>query len=260
MKLVFALACLLSSLVWAQWTPHSRDASGRHEAVAPSGCATTDTALPHDEFLEGWQVTDGENTWNFTDGGSDIVLDRNSDTTALTTGKPTGACDRAIKIVADLADVTAGYYRWNRGSAITAGTDIDFYFSIYIPTGGGMQTAENLGIISFGAGTTPATSKRVYCNLILAAGATKIYANGATSSSYVDSASNLSLDAWHNIKIHTDVAADAAGSYIQIDGGTAKTFQRGPNNFQYTFIGAVDSLTIGDSTTNWVDVIAINTP
>lgn len=230
-----------------------RDPAFVRKTVAGSSCATTDTSIPHDELLEGFQTasTGYENTW--VQYGTTANITAYADTSALTTGKPTGACDRAWKLVIP-SDGTETYAKWTRGSGISTGTTIDTVFYVYLsalPANG-----KSLYILSLSGNSYDLIGRvHIYNNV----GAGLIHWQASVNSNYV----SFTAGEWHKITIHLD--STAANSYMQVDAGTQEAFTRNTaagKDLREVYLMQPESLEPGDAdgVSVYIDLICVNTP
>lgn len=231
-----------------------RDPAFVRKASVGSSCATTDTSIAHDELLEGFQTasTGYENTW--VEYGTTANITAYADTSALTSGKPTGACDRAWKLVVP-SDGTETYAKWTRGSAISNSVTVDVVFYMYISA---LPAAGHpfMPFVIAGEYLDPIVRVHIYNNY----GDCLIRAQTSTSSDYI---SGFTAGAWHKIAIHLD--ATPANSTFTVDSGTAMPFTRitGPyTDISVICIGPQESLNAGDADgiSLYIDLICVNTP
>lgn len=216
-----------------------------------AACATSDTSLAHDEFLEGWGTPGPENTWT-TNSSVNITYDEDADTAARTENKPTGACDTALLVTVNAGSTASGSVYWNRGSAIAAATTVDHIFYLYFTSV--PDVTEQFAMVAAGNSSSQGSGRQWWLYVTNAAGALSFQARGSTYSAVVAGSSNQ----WMKVRIHAD--ATAASSFLQIDDGATNTFTRANVDFQYLHIGAIAEVTSGDNATYYADLIAINTP
>lgn len=249
---------LLASVVVAdaQGVLLGRQRQERKAGAAVASCATTDTTLGRDQFLEGFQtvttgVNDG-NSWTYTEVGTTANIDTYHDTTALTTGKPTGACDRGMRIVAP-SDGTETYGQWNKGSEI----DVDagglvVVFHIYVETALDDTESVYVGGAVNGAGNTC-----FFVNMRNSGGNTQLQ----TSASTVASWTTVSTGTWVEVKVTLDAAAAAGGCSVTYNGASGGTFTRiAARDLQTLKLGCVSGLESGDTPTFAWDLVAIDVP
>lgn len=221
--------------------------------IGGTACATSDTSLPHDELLEGFQTatTGYENTWAET--GTTANITAAADSTALTSGKPAGACNQAWKLVVP-TDGTETYTQWNRGSSINPTTQAaTFTFYVYIETP--PDNGEVFYIFSLGSVTSPATAV-ARISLRNTTGTITLTAVGSSSSADV----TVTTGAWHKVATYIDTSTTGNLSTLTIDGGAANGFNRNTTAMQYLSLGATSSLEANDSGTLWFDLVCLNTP
>lgn len=218
-----------------------------------AACATSDTSLPHDTLLEGFQTatTGYENTW--TETGTTANITEAADSTALTTGKPTGACNQAWKVVFP-ADGTETYAQWDRGSVIDVAVtaiNVVFYLLVESP----MDAGETSLILSGSETTNPSASQCFEVALGRTGSNTEVWAIGATAASKTV----ITTGAWHKIDVHIDTTA--ANSTISVDEAAPNSFTRSSTwDVRYMNIGGVRGIDVNDNATIWFDVICVNTP
>lgn len=217
------------------------------------GCSSSDTTVPHDTFLEGFQTatTGYENTWS--EFGTTANITPAGDSSALTSGKPTGACNQAIKFVMP-SDGTETYIRWNRGSLLdidSVGLDLVFYIYVEDLIATDLQQY-NMVVLS--SGDTIGTYA-TYLALGRSGANTYLNANGADASANII----FTRNAWHQVNLH--LHSIAGGSYINVDGGSNQPFTRVVGvDFQYLWFGSVSGLAASENNTIWFDLICLNTP
>ena len=220
-----------------------------------SVCATTDTALPYDHFLEGFQTaTTGVNDGNAWTVAADVgtgTIDRYYDTSALTTNKPNGCCDRAWRIVLP-TDGTETYTTWDRGTNYTlnVGGALTHVFHLYVQTA--PDPSETYSIYRYGAAATGSGDSIQITNV---AGTIQINASGQTNSSNI----TISTGQWYKVTLYQDTSYAGATSWISVDDGTQQTFQRTANyTVRYLSLGASSGLQANESGTFIIDLIAID--
>jgi hypothetical protein len=215
-------------------------------------CSTSDTPLDHDQLLEGWQNTGAENTWNSWVGTETVTFDANFDTSALTTGKDTGQCDRGVQVTVGTAAGDESLY-WNRGSAVTiASNPTRFTFNIYVTTA--PDAGENFTIAAINTTTTGSGSVNTWINLRNNGGTLEVQAEGNSSSAW----NALTANSWNTIVI--DLAATAANSTITVNGGTPATYTYLGTTWQYFHYGAVQNHALNENAVFVLDLLAVDFP
>lgn len=237
------------------FTPRLRGQSVYYARPAAGGaCATSDTVLAHDEMLFGWETGDAPGgTWTGptnVNSADAATIDSAYDTSALTSGKPTGACNVGLRTT---FTGTSGYdtERFDRGSAIAVGTNVDIRWYIYIQTIFSVRS----NILIAGANVDPTGGISFACELRDDGGGTpEIRAGGVTDSAFIAT----TLNAWHLIHVHIDATNTA--SSVSVDGGAAQTFTSSAGSgIRYVYVG-ISTGTAG-VTGQWVtDLLAVNTP
>jgi hypothetical protein len=218
-----------------------------------AGCATTDTSLAHDYILEGFETAttgfnDG-NSLNVTENPNSDNIDGYYDTSALTTGKGTGQCNRGLQVVAPVGGPDT-YVSWDYGSAIDVDTiqlTIRFYF--YINTA--PDASELVAIFSLAA-AGPLTGVSAGVDVFNNAGSILMRAGGTDTSNWI----TVSTGQWYVVTITLDTARAAGGSSINVAGST-QTFQRTTWDPRYFHLGAFD-LGGTDSGTFTFDLLAVD--
>lgn len=234
--------------------------SGRRSTTAIAGggggCATADHGT-FDEMLYGWESSEVSlGTWtgptNVNDGDS-ATFTTNYDTSALSTGKPTGACNVGLRCVVTGANAFDAY-RFARGSAIAAGTaNVDFRFYVYIQTI--LSGTGRIPIMVAGQGVDPSGG------LVFSVewrddggGVNEVRASATTDSAWLA----LTANSWNKIHVHVD--ATNTNSTIAVNDGGAQTFSSSATNaLQYAYVGACFA-GAGAAGTLVFDLLAINTP
>lgn len=248
MNRIIPIALLLASLVFTASADFRRLLlAGRVSA----SCATTDTTVPHDVLLEGWQTGAGENTWtNIGDSAKMNIID----TTAYTSGKPAGACDKAF-VLTNGTDGVEAFKLWDNGSAIvTSSTALDVVFSLYVETSPGNNDAFIFLTANNNVSTTtasPVFDAALYNN----AGTLQIGIGGTAATALY---TNVTAGTWNTIKIHIDTTA--ANSYWQLNGGSTIGFTNANTSARYFRQGAVSALDANDTGTVIHDLLHIDTP
>jgi hypothetical protein len=239
-------------LAW--WPQNFEPRIGFTNSLAGGGaaCSTSDTPLAHDQLLEGWQNSGAENTWNSWVGTDTVSFDANFDTSSLTTGKDTGACDRGVQVTVTTAAGDESLY-WNRGSAVTiASNPTRFTFDIYVTTA--PDASENFTIVSINTTATGSGSVNTWINLRNNGGTLEVQAEGASSSAWAA----LTANSWNTIVV--DLAATAANSTIAVNGGTANTYTYLGTTWQYFHYGAVQNHALNENAVYVLDLLAIDFP
>ncbi len=238
--------------VW--WPQNFQPRIGYTNSLASASCATADTTLDHDQLLEGYGAGGAENTWLSWVNVDVATYDQNFDTSALTTGKPTGACNTGVQVTINNTSGNESLY-WDRGSAVTlASQAVDFYAYLYVTTE--MDASENFTIISLNATATGSGSVTVWVNLRSNAGAMEVSAEGGNSSTW----GALVENSWNLIKVHMDTATTGNTSYIQVNGGSTLGFNRSGTEFRYVHIGAVQNHAVNEAATYVLDLITADFP
>lgn len=221
-------------------------------AAAGGSCATSDTVLAHDEMLFGWGSGDDPTPWtgpvNITSADS-VTFDTNYDTSALTTGKPAGACTTALR--STLSGV-AGHdtYQFDRGSIIGVGTAVRIQFYIYVQSN---LSASRIAILTAGTNSDPTGGISVSVEFQTDT-VPQVRADAATSSAWI----SFTANSWNLVDVN--VAAVAASSTIAVNGGTAQGFTSSAvSGVRYVYVGGC---AVGAGLTGqWVtDLVAVNTP
>lgn len=214
-------------------------------------CATSDTALAHDEMLFGWESGDNPTAWtgpSSVTGADSVTFNTSYDTSALTTGKGTGQCNVGLR---STLTNNAGYdtYQFDRGSAIGAGTTVDVRFYIYVQVN---VSASRIGILCGGQNSDP-TGGLSFAVEMQTDTVPQVRGDGTTSSSWI----SLTTSSWNLIHVHID--ATAASSTIAVNGGSAQGFTSGVSGVRYIYVGGCAVGAGLDA--QWVtDLIAVNTP
>lgn len=217
-------------------------------------CATTDTDVPYDEFLEGFQTdttgTNDGNAWAAALVGTTANIDCWKDTTALSDNKQAGACDRAWYVSLP-TDGTETFIRYDRGSSIDLDTQpIDVYFDVWIDTA--PDAGESYVILMLR--NTEAGSAVARCYLKNNSGTLQMWGNGDTTSTAI----TVSASTWIPTRMHIATDGDA-NSYIAI-GSTTNTFERTVNDFRWISFGAPEGLDANDSGAFYLDRVCVNSP
>lgn len=216
-------------------------------------CATSDTALAHDEMLYGWGAGDDPTPWTGPTSVTDVDAANfvtNYDTSALTTGKPTGACNTGLQCT--LTGTGGGHdtYQFDRGSIIGVGTTCDIRFYVYVQT---PLDSSRITILNAGQSGDPDSGRN--CSVELQTdGVPQVRGDNVTSSAWI----SLTENSWNLIHLHSD--ATPASSSISVNGGTPELFTSSATvGIQYVYVGP-GSLAAGRSCVWVTDLVAVNTP
>jgi hypothetical protein len=219
-----------------------------------AGCATSDTTLPHDQLLEGWGAGGAENTWTSWVGTDTVSFNQNFDTSALTTGKPTGACDTGTQVTVTTAAGDESLY-WDRGSAVTmASQAVDHYHYLYVTTE--PDAGEAFVYISLNASATGSGSITTWIKMRSNGGQMEVQAEGASASAWVA----ITENSWNKIKVHMDTATTGSTSYIQVNDGATQGYNRFGTEFRYVHYGAVQEHAINENAVYVLDLITADFP
>lgn len=245
------IALLASTLVAAAQLGDPAFVSSLIAPVTASSCATSDTPTSHDELLEGFQTatTGYELTW--TQAGTTANITAAADSTALTSNKPTAACNQAWKLTVP-TDGTETYAMNDRGSEIDIDSvNLDFSIAFYV------ETAPDAGESYMLVQTLNASDSTVFfVRLNNSAGTVQVRAEGPSST---PSYTNISTGTWNVITVHLDTTLGSC-SYA-VNGGASIAFTRtASRDYRKLRIGAPNSLEANDSGTVWFDVICVNSP
>lgn len=243
---------LVPKLRAQDYLPHRRKAF-RSVAAGGGACATSDTSLAHDEMLFGWEGGDDPTPWTgptlITDVDA-VTFDTAYNTSGLTTGKPSGACDIGLR--ATLTGTGGGHdsYRFDRSSLISVGTTVDVRCYVYIQT---LLVGARISILIGGAATNPDGSRNFAVELQTDT-VPQVRGDGATSSAWI----NLTENSWNLIHVHSN--ATNTSSTIAVNGGSAQGFSTSATaGIQYMYVGT--GFTSAGKTCVWVtDLLAVNTP
>lgn len=222
--------------------------------IPPPVCATANTVLLHDEMLYGWEAIDNSTPWtgplNITDVDA-ATFDTAFNTSALSTGKPVGACDTALRCT---FTGVSGYdtYRFDRGSIIAVGTNVDIKFYVYVqaPISGVSRSS----ILVAGTSAAPTGGLAFAVELRDNGGVNEIRADNVTSSAWIA----LTANSWNLIHVHID--ATNTLSTVAVNGGAAQGFtSSATQGIQYVYAGAC--FAGATAAGQWVtDLVAVNTP
>lgn len=220
----------------------------------PSTCATTDTAIAHDETLEGFQTetTGYESGWFTGETNTDGTIDHYYDSSAI--AFPDEACDRSLRVVANAANGNEVYASFDRGSTIDTDTsDIDIVFYVFIedaPDANG----NTYNIWTCGNSATPGTSNLVTITINNTGGEIRLtLTSNGTTAAYVTTQGSVV-----RIAIHIDITA--AESTVTWNAESPVTFTRTGFDLRYFSVGIAQNLGAGENGAYVFDVIAINTP
>lgn len=201
-------------------------------AAAGGACATANYGT-FDEMLYGWESGDAPGgTWtgptDIIDTGVDsITYDTTYDTSALTTGKPTGACNVGLRCT---LTGTAGFdsKRFDRGSTVAAGTAIDLEFHIYVQAN---LSSSRIGIFTGGQNPDP-TGGNSFTVEFQTDSVPQVRGSGDTDSEW----QSLTANSWNRVRIHID--ATAANSTITVNSGSAAGFTSSSvSGVRYIYVG-----------------------
>lgn len=212
-----------------------------------SSCATTDTSLPHDTLLEGWQAG-GENTWTNTGDTAKIDI---IDSSAFTTGKPAFLCNSSL-VCSNGTDGVEGFKLLDLGSTInTASTAINITQWIYIHTAPGNN--DLIRVFTINNSVSSATSSEVAgINVTNAAGT--VWIGLSSSITYT----NIPTGEWVKVAIHLDTTSSS--STFTVNDGDSQSFTNANTQFRYVRIGAPASLDANDTGIMLFDGLHIDAP
>lgn len=215
-------------------------------------CSTSLLTDGSDTLLEGWEGDGTEQTW--TEAGTAGRLTFGGDSSALTSGKVTGLCDKALRFDNSAGSGAENWARWDNGGDIDCNSvTVNVTFYIYIVTP--MDDAENFNIFSANPTTTISTTDVGGIRLSRTTGVSTISARGAASSTE----QSLVDGQWNKVELHFDTTA--ASSTITVNGGTPATFTRGATGImRYFNVGALSTLDAADVCEFWIDGVQVNTP
>lgn len=250
--LIFTLVMLVSFPCLAP----TRVVRGNSEAAKPivsgGGCATTDTVLAHDVFLFGWESGDS-GTWTSWVGTDTVTYNTSFDTSALTTGKPSGACDVGVEVAVSTTSGDESLF-WDLGSTFDyTSNPLDTTFYIYVTTA--MDSGENFTVVSLNTSTTGSGSISAWVNLRNNAGTLEMQCEASSSSAWVA----LTANSWNKVRVR--LLGGASASFLDInDAASPATFTSVGNAFRYFHYGAVQNHAANEACTYIIDLVAINTP
>jgi len=254
MKRILLISLLLLAVIFTVSADRRRLLGVRNVAGA---CATSDTTIPHDTLLEGFQVvtTGYENTWAAGGTGTSVTFDPYADTSAITSGKAAGQCDRAMKLTIVAADVLEQSVYYDHGTIDADTVAVNYSCRIYvtvIPDGtevvypvaaNNNVSPNNSGDAAFRIGITTNGANVM------------IRARGTTDSAIIP----VNINTWNLIEVHLDPTA--ASSTITVNGGTPESFTRTTAiDPRYVHIGSYGVQALGTSATLYIDSITANTP
>lgn len=226
----------------------------KQAAAGGGSCATSDTVLAHDEMLFGWETGDDPTTWTGPTNIFDIdamTFDAAYNTSALTTGKPAGACDTGLRMTYVSA---AGYdtMRFDRGSIIAAGTAVDVRFYVYVQTILSGVSRANMCIAGQNVDPTGGISFTVEWRDD-GGGTIEARGDGLTSSAWI----TVTPNSWNLFHVHVD--ATNTSSTFNVNAGTPQTFSTSATaGVRYLYFGASGGA--GAAGQLVVDLVAVNTP
>lgn len=236
--LLTVIACALDALAQGLFFRRS---------IPATGCLTTDTVLPHDILLEGWQ-SGGENTWTNTGDTAKIDI---IDSSAFATGKPAFLCNSAL-VCSNGTDGVEAFKLYDLGSTIdTSSTALDVTQWIYVHTAPGNN--DLIRIWGMNNSVSSATSSEV-CGLNLTNAAGVVWIGIAATTTYT----NIPTGEWVKVAVHLDPTA--ASSTFTVNDGDSQTFTRANNSVRYLRIGAPSSLDANDTGIMLFDGLHLNTP
>jgi hypothetical protein len=226
-----------------------------HKAALPlnlAACLTTQTVLDRDQMLEGWQNSGPETNWTSWVNVDVCTFDQNFDTSGLTTGKPTGACNRAVEVTVNGTAGNESLY-WDRGAAVTiASNPTRFTWHVYVTSlldDTEMFTAWSINTTATGSGSVTA-----WINLRRSGANMEVQAEGSASSAWAA----LTANSWNAIVVN--LAATPSASTIAVNGGTANTFTYSGTQWRYFHYGAVQQHSINEACVYKMDLVAIDFP
>ena len=149
---------------------------------------------------------------------------------ALQAGMPEGA--GTYGLLHDTANEDTERVYWDNGSAIARATyNVDVEFSIYINSAT-VTDGSSIRLVGIGP-RTGVSSGTMFLRIANTSGQLSFDAYGSNDSLNT----NVSVNTKYTVKLHSDTTLTE--SYIQIDGGTQRTFSRSANDMRYVFIGSI---------------------
>lgn len=207
----------------------------------PASCATTDTTLPHDILLEGFNGTDYET--NFVETGT---VNPDANTSSMTTEKPTGACDEGFSV--SVSD-SVKYAEKDFGELLTLPVDVYFYFYF-----SGIQDGELFSIAAFSSDVTPGAGSTTIVNMMRSGSTYQVRALGDSNS---DWNTDLVAGQWNKIKLHIETGA--GNGLLTVNDGTSVTFSAQNFSARYLAVGQVQAGS-GTAGTLYFDLVTVDAP
>lgn len=260
-KYVILLLLLLPFICFSQTftrTISFRGASIYPTTISTNTCSTTSTTNIYDSLIEGFEAEDGyDQTW--TEVGATTNLVAGADTSALTTAKPPGNCDKAFKSVVLPMEGIETYSRTDVGLIDLDTINVSIAFNFYISSGPDTH-GETYSIFGTSQTTSPfANGPNV--RISNSGGNLLLDCIGASTSASI----TVLAGQWYTILITLDTAQAAGGCTFSIFSGgsqvsTTKTFQRlASNDLRYVFLGVPFSLSSGEDGTFYMDCVTVKT-
>lgn len=254
---ILVFYCLLSAFCFAQRAQFGR--SNAFKAVAAAACSTYNTTNAWDNFIEGFNVATTcleSNVW--TTNGTTANWTIPADSTALTTYKPAGACNQAVKLVVP-TDGTETYLKADLGAAIDVDTiQTDVYFSFYLETAPDVA-GETYSIFFCG----PQCDGDIYLatdvqiRLFVAQPQIRVTSDDTTTWR------NISAGQWYVVKLSFGTSPTAGQSTFTLWSNNTQicsdAFDRQAGDIRCLYLGAPYGLAANESGTIWFDLLTVKT-
>lgn len=214
-----------------------------------AACSTFNTTNAWDDFIDGFQGATGyeSNTWTAQGTVANVISNANS--SSLSTYKPAGACDQALKVILP-TDGTETNARLDLGYILDLDTiQTDVYFCIYVETG--PDAGESYVVYTYRTG---AANDTLAVTLANTAGQLTLTPKDGISI-------NISAGQWYTVKMSYTTAGPGCSITIWSNGSQvgSTTFYRLGGDMRYLYFGAPFNLDANDSGTVWFDLISIKT-
>jgi hypothetical protein len=176
------------------------------------------------------------------------------DTTAFSSCKPVGACDRAF-VVTNGTDGVEAFKLLDLGSAIvTSSTALDVTQYIYVETAPG--NGDVFVILTANNNVSTVITSPVFDVVLRNTGGTLELGVGASAVTAVYT--NITVSTWTRLDIHVDTTATS--STWTVNSGNSMSFTNANTSARYFRTGGVSSVDGNDTGTYLFDLLHLNTP
>lgn len=218
--------------------------------TAAASCSKTDTTNAWNAFIEGFE-TGSYSNWNLV--GTTANITTNYDSSALTTGKPPGACNQCLKVIVPTDGTETYITNYLDASIVSSTWQTDVYFSFYV--GAGPPDTKRYVLFHCGTGNNAMSMMSITNN----GGQLYVQASATDATTWRP----IDATAWYTAKMKYDTAGAAGGSHFLLwSCGTNvcdDAFDRPAFNLQTIRLGGVSGVDSGEGGTYYFDNVLVRT-